>query len=72
MSEQVGRTQIGDALGRVPPRVGESYVVVAFFLLPAIGFVLTGGQRPPGPMATAILWGVVVHHSVFLLVSAVE
>lgn len=57
---------------RLPERVRNAYLLVAFFLLPATGIVLTGGTRPPGPVSTAILWGTVVHHSVFLVASVLE
>lgn len=57
---------------RLPERVGHAYLLVAFFLLPAAGIVLTGGTPPAGPLSTAILWGTVVHHSLFVVVSVVE
>jgi hypothetical protein len=57
---------------RLPERVGHAYLLVAFFVVPAIGIVLTGGTRPPGPAATIILWAVLVHHALFLVVSVLE
>jgi cytochrome b subunit of formate dehydrogenase len=57
---------------RLPERVGHAYLLVAFFLLPATGIVLTGGTRPAGPVATVILWATVVHHSLFVTASVVD
>lgn len=56
---------------RLPDRVAHGYLIVAFFLLPAAGFVLSAGQRPPNSVSTALLWGLVVHHSVFIVASTV-
>ena len=51
--------------GRLPERYARAYLVVAFFVLPAVAVVLSGGgvERPPGPAATALLALVVVHHA---------
>ncbi|MEF8800536.1 MAG: hypothetical protein V5A38_11140 [Halolamina sp.] len=57
------------AFDRLPERVGHAYLLLAFFVLPATGIVLTGGTRPPGPVAMIILWGVLVHHSLFIVVA---
>lgn len=57
---------------RLPDRVGHGYLLLAFFVLPATGIVLTGGARPPGPIATALLWGIVIHHSLFVVLSVLE
>lgn len=57
---------------RLPERTGHAYLLVAFFLLPATGVVLTGGTRPQGPVSTALLWGTVIHHSLFIVASVVE
>lgn len=60
-----------DVFDRLPERYAAGYLVVAFFVLPAVAVILSGGgvERPPGPIATALLWGVVIHHSLFLVVA---
>ncbi|GAB7093239.1 hypothetical protein JCM30237_03910 [Halolamina litorea] len=57
--------------GRLPERYAHAYLVVAFFVLPALAVVLSGGgvRRPPGPVPTALLALVVVHHGLFVVVS---
>jgi hypothetical protein len=57
--------------GRLPGRYAHAYLVLAFFVLPAVAVVLSGGgvQRPPGPIATALLVAIVVHHSLVLVAS---
>lgn len=57
---------------RLSERFAHAYLVLAFFVLPTVGVVLTGGTRPAGPLATAILWAVVVHHGAFLVVSVLD
>lgn len=57
---------------RLPERVAHAYLVVAFFALPALGVILTGGTRPAGQVAAAVLWVVVVHHGLFLVVSVLD
>jgi hypothetical protein len=57
---------------RLPERLAHVYLVLAFFVIPAAGVILTGGTRPAGPVATVILWGVVVHHGTFLIASVVD
>ncbi len=57
---------------RLPDRIGHAYLVVAFFLLPALAVILTGGTRPAGPVARALLWVVVVHHGLFVVVSVLD
>jgi fatty acid desaturase len=66
--------QSNDAVGvldRLPERAAHAYLVLAFFVLPAVAVVLSRGgvARPPGPVATALLWGIVVHHSLFVVAS---
>ena len=65
----VQTTSSGGVLGRLPGRYARAYLVTAFFLLPAVAVVLSRGglERPPGPAATALLWGIVLHHSAFLI-----
>lgn len=68
------RVQSNDEVGmldRLPERVAHAYLVLAFFVLPAVAVVLSGGgvARPPGPIATALLWGIVVHHGLFVVAS---
>jgi len=66
----VQSTDVG-LFDRLPERYAHSYLVLAFFVLPAVAVVLSGGgvERPPGPVATALLALVVVHHALFLLAS---
>ena len=56
---------------KLPEPYARGYLVVAFFVLPAIAVILSGGgvERPPGPVATALLALIVVHHAAFLVVS---
>lgn len=56
---------------RLPEPYARGYLVVAFFVLPAVAVILSGGgvQRPPGPLPTALLALIVVHHAAFLVVS---
>lgn len=58
-------------LGRLPERYARAYLVLAFFVLPAVAVVLSGGggERPPGPVATALLWAIVLHHGAFVVAS---
>lgn len=65
----VQTTTGGGVLDRLPGRYARVYLVTAFFLLPAVAVVLSRGgiERPPGPAATALLWGIVLHHSAFLI-----
>jgi len=67
----VQTTDDGGVFGRFPERYARIYLVVAFFVLPAVVIVLSGGgvQRPPGPVATALLWTVAIHHGVFVVAS---
>lgn len=67
----VQTTDNGGVLGRLPERYARAYLVLAFFVLPAVAVVLSGGggERPPDPVATALLWVVVVHHSAFVVAS---
>ncbi|MFW5911305.1 MAG: hypothetical protein ACOCSD_03490 [Halolamina sp.] len=64
-------TDYGGAFDRLPERYARAYLVIAFFLVPAVAVVLSGGgvERPPGPIATALLWAIVVHHALFLIAS---
>lgn len=57
---------------RLPERVAHAYLLLAFFVLPTAGIILTGGTRPAGPVATVILWGVLLHHSVFIVISVLD
>lgn len=57
---------------RLPDRVGHGYLVLAFFVLPVIAVVATGGSRPAGPLATVLLWMVVVHHGLFVALSVLD
>ncbi|MFB6221130.1 MAG: hypothetical protein ABEH90_06790 [Halolamina sp.] len=57
---------------RLPERVAHAYLILGFFVLPATAVVLTSGTRPAGPIATALLWAVVVHHGAFVIVSVVD
>lgn len=57
---------------RLPEGSGDAYLVLAFFVLPAAAIVLTGGTRPAGPVATGLLWAVVVHHTLFLGLSVLD
>ena len=65
------QTTDNGVFGRLPERYAHAYLVVAFFVLPAVAVVLSGGgiQRPPGLIATALLIAIVVHHSLFLVAS---
>lgn len=56
-------------LKRLPEPYAHAYLVLAFFVLPAVGVVLSGGgvQRPPSAVPTAVLWAVVVHHGLFVI-----
>jgi len=60
-----------DVFDRLPEQYAHAYLVVAFFVLPAVAVILSGGgvERPPGPIPTALLWAVVIHHSLFLVVA---
>lgn len=68
---ETGSVQNDGVFGRLPERYAHAYLVVAFFVLPAVAVVLSGGgvRRPPGPIATALLVAVVVHHGLFLVAS---
>ena len=57
---------------RVPERVGQPYLVLAFFVLPATAVVLSGGTRPVPPVSRALFIALVVHHSLFLAVSVLD
>lgn len=57
---------------RVPPRLREAYLLVAFFVVPTVGLVLSAGQRPPPEPARTILWLVIAHHGLFLVASLLE
>lgn len=59
-------------LERVPPRLREAYLVLAFFVVPTVGLVLSAGQRPPPEPARTILWLVIGHHGLFLVASLVD
>lgn len=68
------RVQTSDDVGvldRLPERYAHAYLVLAFFVLPAVAVVLSGGgvSRPPGPVATTLLWGIVLHHGLFVVAS---
>lgn len=57
---------------RFPNRTGHGYLILAFFVLPVAAIIATGGSRPAGPLATALLWAIVVHHGLFVAISVVE
>jgi hypothetical protein len=57
---------------RIPNRMGHGYLVLAFFVLPVAAIIATGGSRPAGPLATVLLWAVVVHHGLFVSISVLE
>lgn len=57
---------------RFPERVAHTYLLVAFFVLPATAVVLSSGTRPVSPAVQALLWAVVAHHALFLAVSVVD
>lgn len=65
------RDSTGGVFDRLPERIARVYLVLAFFVLPAVAVVLSGGgiERPPGPAATALLVLVVLHHGAFVVVS---
>lgn len=59
-------------LERIPADLREAYLVAAFFVVPVVGFALSGGQRPPPFVARGLLWLAVAHHTVFLLLSVLR
>lgn len=67
----VQTTDDSGVLDKLPERYARAYLVVAFFVLPSVAVVLSGGgvERPPGPVATVLLWAVVLHHGAFVVAS---
>ncbi|AEN04847.1 hypothetical protein [Halolamina sp.] len=57
---------------RLSTRTGHAYLVLAFFVLPVAAVIATGESRRAGPLATVVLWTVVIHHGLFVATSVLD